>query len=157
MIAIVADTHLPRGARSLPVACRDLLAESTVIVHAGDFTAESVLADLEGLGRVVAVHGNMDDATLRATLPRETTVEVEGLSIGIVHDGGPATGRHERLRSRFPGCDVVVYGHSHLPEVAQSSGVWILNPGSPTERRRAPSHTMIVMREGIPNVVDMGR
>jgi putative phosphoesterase len=157
VIAIVGDTHLPRGARRLPEECRALLAESTLIVHTGDFTAASVLADLEELGRVVAVHGNMDDAALRARLPRETTVEAEGLSIGVVHDAGPAAGRHERLRARFPACDVVAYGHSHIPEASRSSGVWILNPGSPTERRRAPTHTMIVLRDGAPDVVDIDR
>jgi hypothetical protein len=112
-----------------------------------------VLADLERLAPVTAVQGNMDDGELRAALPVRTTAELEGLRIGLVHDGGPAVGRHDRLRELFPECDLVAYGHSHTPEVARTGGVWILNPGSPTERRRAPEHTMVVIRDGEPELV----
>ena len=112
-----------------------------------------MLADLERFGPVTAVQGNMDDGELRAALPVRTTAEVEGLRIGLVHDGGPAAGRHERLREIFPDCDLVAYGHSHMPEVSQASGAWIVNPGSPTERRRAPEHTMMVIRDGEPVLV----
>jgi putative phosphoesterase len=104
---------------------------------------------------VIAVQGNMDDGELRAALPVRTTAELEGLRIGLVHDGGPAVGRHERLRGLFPGCDVVAYGHSHMPEVSRARGVWIVNPGSPTERRRAPGHTMVVIRDGEPELVTL--
>jgi uncharacterized protein len=102
-----------------------------------------VLEELRGLGAVAAVHGNMDEPELRAALPEQLVVEAAGLKLGIVHDGGPRQGRRERLVARFPGCAVVVYGHSHMPELTRRDGVWILNPGSPTERRRAPAHTMI--------------
>jgi uncharacterized protein len=112
-----------------------------------------VLADLERFGPVTAVQGNMDDGELRAALAVRTTVEVEGLRIGLVHDGGPAVGRHERLGELFPDCDLVAYGHSHMPEVSRVSGAWIVNPGSPTERRRAPEHTMVVIRDGEPELV----
>lgn len=112
-----------------------------------------MLAELERFAPVVAVQGNMDDGELRAALPVRTATELEGLRIGLVHDGGPALGRHGRLRELFPGCDVVAYGHSHMPEVFQTEGVWILNPGSPTERRRAPEHTMAVIRGGEPELV----
>jgi putative phosphoesterase len=135
------------------VRCRELLARASLIVHAGDFTASSVLSELEEIGPVVAVRGNMDDEALRRRLPAETVVVAEGVRIGIVHDGGAATGRHDRLRRRFPGCDVVVYGHSHLPEVARAGDMWVVNPGSPTERRRAPSHTMAVLERGRPDLV----
>lgn len=103
-----------------------------------------MLDELAALGPpVVAVHGNMDDASLRARLPKEETVEIGGAGIGIVHVPGPAAGRHGRLAARFPACAAVVYGHTHVPEVVEHEGVWILNPGSPTERRRAPAHTML--------------
>jgi putative phosphoesterase len=98
----------------------------------------------------------MDDPTLRAALPERTTTEVEGLTIGVVHDGGPATGRHERLREAFRDCDLIAYGHSHMPEVSRAGSVWIVNPGSPTERRRAPEHTMIVVEGGEPRLVALG-
>ena len=155
VIAVVADTHLPRGDRTLPVPCLELLAEASLVVHAGDFTAGSVLSELEALGSVEAVRGNMDDHEVRHRLPERTVVAAEGLTIGVVHDAGPAAGRGERLRAAFPGCDLVVYGHSHVPELSRSSGVWILNPGSPTERRRAPSHTMAVVRDGVPELVQL--
>jgi putative phosphoesterase len=146
IVAVIADTHLPRGGRRLPEACVERLRVADVILHAGDVTAASVFAELEALGPPVhAVHGNMDDATLRARLPATLVVDVAGLTIGMTHDAGPRVGREERLAARFPGCAAVVYGHTHLPQVARAEKTWILNPGSPTERRRAPSHTMLVL------------
>jgi uncharacterized protein len=116
-----------------------------------------VLADLRDLAPVEAVYGNMDDADLRRELPARRVIEGEGLRIGLVHDPGPRHGRHERLRLAFPGCDVVAYGHTHVPEVGRSDDVWIVNPGSPTERRRAPAHTMVVVAGGRPELVELAR
>lgn len=132
-----------------------MLRAADAIVHTGDFTAASVLGGLRAFGPVTAVHGNMDDSVLRSSLPARAVVEVEGLRLGVVHDGGPAVGRHERLRDAFPSCDVIAYGHSHIPEVARLGAVWILNPGSPTERRRAPEHTMIVIDAGEPQLIPL--
>ena len=146
IIAVISDTHLPRGTRRIPEACLEQLRASELILHAGDVTAASVLAELEALGPPVhAVHGNMDDAELRDRLPETRVVDAGGLRIGMTHDPGPAAGREERLLRRFPGCAAIVYGHTHQPEVARMGEAWILNPGSPTERRRAPSHTMLVL------------
>ncbi len=92
-----------------------------------------------------AVYGNMDEAALKAALPKQRVVEVEGARIGMVHIPGPRAGRAARLVARFPDCRAVVYGHTHVPEVAQHEDVWILNPGSPTERRGGPTHAMIVL------------
>jgi putative phosphoesterase len=103
-----------------------------------------VLRELAELAPVEAVVGNMDEPALRAVLPERRVVEVEAARIGLVHIPGARAGREERLVSWFPGCDAVVYGHTHLPQVEQHRGVWILNPGSPTERRRAPRHSMLV-------------
>ncbi len=144
---------MPRGSRRLPDACVAILEESSLVVHVGDFTAPSVLAELEGISPVVAVRGNMDEPTLRDALPDRRVAFAEGLRIGLVHDPGPASGRHDRLRSWFPDCDVIVYGHTHAPEVASHGGAWILNPGSPTERRRASAHTMALVRDGVPALV----
>jgi uncharacterized protein len=116
-----------------------------------------VLADLGRFAPVSAVHGNMDEGDLRRALPVRTSVELEGLRIGLVHDGGPAHGRHERLRDLFPDCDLIAYGHSHMPEVWKDKGGWIVNPGSPTERRRAPTHTMVAIRHGEPQLVVVQR
>jgi putative phosphoesterase len=146
IVAVISDTHLPRGMRRIPEACLERLRAADLILHAGDVTAASALGELEALGPPVqAVHGNMDDAVLRAQLPGTLVVELGGLRIGMTHDAGPRVGREERLVQRFPGCAAVVYGHTHEPQVARVGEVWILNPGSPTERRRAPSHTMLVL------------
>lgn len=155
MIALLGDTHLPRGSRRLPDACVRVLEAADLVLHAGDFTAASVLAALEELAPVHAVRGNMDEPPLREALPERLEVEAEGLRIGLVHDPGPAVGRHERLRRWFPGCALVLYGHTHAPEVALDEGVWIVNAGSPTERRRAPGHTMAIVREGRPELVSL--
>jgi putative phosphoesterase len=146
IVAVVADTHLPRGTRRIPDACLDRLRAADVILHAGDVTAASVLDELAALGPPIhAVHGNMDDATLQGRLPGMLEVDVAGPRIGMTHDAGPRAGREERLVRRFPGCAAVVYGHTHEPQVARVGETWILNPGSPTERRRSPSHTMLVL------------
>ena len=146
LVAVVSDTHLPRGTRRLPDACVERLRAADLILHGGDVVAASVLAELRELGPPVeAVHGNMDDAALKASLPREHVVEVGGARIGLVHVPGPRAGREERLTARFPGCDAIVYGHTHVPQVERHRGVWILNPGSPTERRSAPAHTMLLL------------
>ena len=145
-VAVISDTHLPRGMRRIPGACLERLRSAELILHAGDITAASVLDELEAIGPPVhAVHGNMDDATLRDRLPDTLVVEVGGLRIGMTHDAGARVGREERLIARFPGCTAVVYGHTHEPQVARVGEAWILNPGSPTERRRSPSHTMLVL------------
>ena len=107
--------------------------------------AASVFGELALFARVEAVRGNMDDLALKAALPEERVVEVEGVRIGMVHIPGPRAGREERLAGRFRGCDAVVYGHTHVPEVSRHENLWLLNPGSPTERRRAPSRAMLVL------------
>lgn len=146
LVAVISDTHLPRGTRRLPEACLERLRAADLILHAGDVVAESAFAELEALGPPVhAVHGNVDEAALRERLPARLVVEAEGLHIGMTHDAGSRAGREERLVGRFPGCAAVVYGHTHEPQVARAGDVWILNPGSPTERRRAPTHTMLAL------------
>ena len=145
LIAVISDTHLPRGARRLPEACVERIAEADLLLHAGDFSTLQVLRELEAIGPPAAgVHGNVDSAELRRLLPAERVVEAEGVSIGMIHDAGPRAGRLERMRRRFgERADLVVFGHSHMPLHEQAAdGFQLLNPGSPTERRRAPAHTM---------------
>jgi uncharacterized protein len=144
LVAVIADTHMPRGGRRLPDACLERLRAADLILHAGDVTAETVLDELAAIGPPVhAVHGNMDDAALCAWLPPTLVLDVVGVRIGMTHDLGPRAGREERLAAQFPGCAAVVYGHTHQPQVARAGDVWILNPGSPTERRRAAFHSML--------------
>lgn len=143
-LAVVSDTHMPRGSRTLPAACIRRLAGAELILHAGDISTATTLAELELIGPpVLAVHGNVDDAEVRRLLPAERVVEAGGASIAMVHDAGPARGRLARMRARFPGADTVIFGHSHIPlHERAEDGLQIFNPGSPTERRRAPVHTM---------------
>jgi putative phosphoesterase len=145
-VAVIADTHLPRGSRHLPDACLAELRAADRILHAGDVATADALGALRSLGPPVdAVCGNADEPALRALLPQRLVVRVEQAPIGLVHVPGPRAGREARLASWFPGCAAVVYGHTHMPQVELVAGVWILNPGSPTERRRAPGRSMLVL------------
>jgi uncharacterized protein len=156
-IAIISDTHLPKGWRRLPEGCVERLRAADLIVHAGDLSTLEVLQELQTYGRVVAVHGNVDDAAVRAALPATAVVEAGGARLAVIHDAGASPGRLERVRRRFDGVrvdadalvgagsgvDAVVFGHSHIPlHERAADGFQIFNPGSPTERRRAPEHTM---------------
>jgi len=147
LLAVISDTHLPRGARRLPDACVELLRDADLILHGGDLMRIEVLRELEQLGEVAAVHGNVDSEEVRAVLPEKRIVKADGALIGMVHDAGPARGRLERMRHAFPDVDAVVFGHSHIPlHERGADGFQIFNPGSPTERRTQPRHTMGLAR-----------
>lgn len=149
MIAVIADTHMPKGARRLPDRCVELVREAEAVIHVGDFFAASVLAEIEALcPRVHAVRGNVDEPALRARLPERAELVAGGQRIGLVHDAGPAKGRMARMRAAFPDAAAVVFGHSHLPLHERDEGFQIFNPGSPTERRRAPQRSMGLLRTG---------
>jgi putative phosphoesterase len=150
VVALIADTHLPRGKRRIPDACVASMRASDLILHAGDFTSAEVLDELEALGPpVAAVHGNVDAEELRRRLPEARTVDAGGAKIAMVHDAGPSAGRLERMRRRFPASDAVVFGHSHMPLHEEHDGFQIFNPGSPTDKRRQPRFTM-----GLADVAD---
>jgi len=134
---------MPRGTRRLPPECLRLLGESDLILHAGDFVSGAVLDALGELAPLEGVAGNMDDEGVRSRLPQRRIVEIEEVRIGMVHDAGPAAGRAARLVEAFPGCAAVVYGHTHVPEATHLGATWVLNPGSPTERRSARNRGMI--------------
>jgi putative phosphoesterase len=148
LIALISDTHLPRGSRRLPDACVARLQGSDLIVHAGDIATSEVLADIKAIGPpVTAVHGNVDSAELQRVLPEVASLDADGAILTVIHDGGPATGRLNRLRRRFPDADAVVFGHSHIPlHERAGDGFQIFNPGSPTDRRRQAKHTMGVAK-----------
>ena len=153
LIAVISDTHLPRGARRLPDACVEWIEAADLLLHAGDLSTLDTLRELEAIGPpVAAVHGNVDTAELRGLLPAERVVEAGGARVAMLHDAGERGGRLERLRRRFGDrADAVVFGHSHLPLHEEDSDFQIFNPGSPTDRRRSPGHTMGLAR------VDDGR
>ena len=131
----------------LPDACVKLVRGADLVLHAGDFVSSGFLEELRAIGPPVeGVHGNMDEPELKAALPKLRAVEVGELRIGMVHDAGPRSGREARLAARFEDCEAVVYGHTHVPQVERFQRLWVLNPGSPTDRRRQPVHTMIVLQ-----------
>jgi putative phosphoesterase len=142
-VAVISDTHMPRGARTLPAACVERLRGADLIVHAGDLFTLDVLRELRGYGEVAAVHGNVDDAAVRAALPERLDLTLEAARVVVVHNAGPAVGRIERMRRSYPEADAVIFGHSHMPlHETAADGFQIFNPGSPTEKRRSPVHTM---------------
>jgi uncharacterized protein len=148
-IAVISDTHLPRGARRVPEECVRRIAAADLLLHAGDFSTAAVLRELEAIGPpVVGVHGNVDSAELRRLLPAVRIVEAEGARIAMLHDAGARAGRLSRMQARFgERAQALVFGHSHLPlHERAEDGFQIFNPGSPTERRRAPRHTMGMAR-----------
>jgi uncharacterized protein len=147
LIAIIADTHMPKGGRELPPQCVERLRAAELILHAGDISTAGVLAELKALGPpVLAVHGNVDEPALVESLPPQLEVELDGTHLAMTHDAGPAKGRLARLRQRFPRADAVVFGHSHIPLLDALEDFQIFNPGSPTERRRQPQHTIGLAR-----------
>jgi putative phosphoesterase len=142
--ALIADTHMPRGARRLPQECVRIVAAADLVIHAGDFMREEAYDEIAAIGPpLVGVYGNVDAKPLRERLPERVEVDLGGAILGVVHDAGRAAGRLARMRRAFPEAAAVVFGHSHIPlHERDPSGFQIFNPGSPTERRRSPKHTM---------------
>jgi uncharacterized protein len=146
-LLIISDTHLPVRAKDLPAPVWDAVAQADVVVHAGDWVSVELLDALESRvaaagGRLVGVHGNNDGPALRARLPEVARVELDGLRLAVVHETGAATGRERRCALAYPNVDVLVFGHSHIPwDTTAATGLRLLNPGSPTDRRRMPTHT----------------
>lgn len=142
-VVVLSDTHIRRGgSRRLPDAAYAHLDTADLVLHAGDVLVGEVLDELAGFAPVHAVLGN-NDVELVGVLPETLLVEVDGVRIAMIHDSGPSAGRPGRMRRRFPGADVVVFGHSHIPWDAEAlDGQLLFNPGSPTERRAQPAHTL---------------
>lgn len=144
-VLMTADTHLPKRARRLPDELWAAVEAADLVLHAGDWVDVALLDELEARSRrLVGVHGNNDHGVLRERLPEVARVEVEGLRFAVVHETGPATGRERRCDERFPDTDVLVFGHSHIPwDTTTPTGLRLLNPGSPTDRRRQPVCTYL--------------
>jgi uncharacterized protein len=146
-LLLVADTHVPKRARELPEQVWQAVDRADVVFHAGDWVEEPLLDELEArAGRLVAVYGNNDGPALRRRLPEVAEVDLEGLRFAVVHETGAAQGRERRCAQRFPEADVLVFGHSHIPwDSTASTGLRLLNPGSPTDRRRQPYCTYLTL------------
>jgi putative phosphoesterase len=143
-LLLISDTHIPGRARRLPAAVLREADAADIVIHAGDWVAASVLDELEEHAPVLGVYGNNDGADLRARLPEIAESTIEGVRFAVIHETGPAQRREMRMDAAFPGIDVLVFGHSHIPwDTTTPRGMRLLNPGSPTDRRRQPVHTMM--------------
>ncbi|MGW2561592.1 metallophosphoesterase family protein [Streptomyces sp. NPDC001514] len=139
-LLLTSDTHVPKRARELPDRLLEEIDRSDVVIHAGDWVDVATLDLLSARARsLIAVYGNNDGPELRSRLPEVARAELGGLRFGVVHETGAAQGREIRCAERFPDLDVLVFGHSHIPwDTTAAGGLRLLNPGSPTDRRRQP-------------------
>lgn len=147
-LLIIADTHVPKRARQLPPEVWEEAEAADVVIHAGDWVNLELLDELEHrTRRLIGVYGNNDGADLRARLPDIARVDIEGIRFAVIHETGAATGRETRMDAAFTDVDVLVFGHSHIPwDTLTPNGMRLLNPGSPTDRRRQPTCTYITAR-----------
>jgi uncharacterized protein len=144
LAAVIADTHIPRRAKALPEGLIPHLLRADLILHAGDLMAPTLLDELAAYAPTRAVRGNLDPP--EAGLPETLEFEFGGVVVAMIHDSGPKKGRGNRMRRRFPDARIVVFGHSHIPWLEDEDGLLLLNPGSPTDRRRQPEHTFALLR-----------
>jgi putative phosphoesterase len=144
-VLMLADTHVPRRARDLPAPVWAAVDAADVVIHAGDWVDVALLDALEArAARLIGVYGNNDGPPLRARLPEVAEAELGGVRVAVVHETGPAAGREQRCAARYPGRDLLVFGHSHIPwDTVAPNGLRLLNPGSPTDRRRQPHRTYL--------------
>ncbi len=156
-VVVLADTHAPRRWKGASPRVAQCLGEADLILHAGDVCIRDVLDELSSYAPVLAVRGNNDGPDIAAWgAPDRLVTEIDGLTVGMVHDSGAATGRLPRMRRLFPDCDLVVFGHSHIPMNLFGDGLRIFNPGSPTDRRRQPRGTVGVLEVSGGRLVDAG-
>lgn len=145
-LLLISDTHVPTRAKMLPDAVWRAVDECDLVIHAGDWVAASLLDELESRAPVLGVWGNNDGADLRDRLPEVARASLDGVRVAVVHETGPATGRETRAAAAYPDTDLLVFGHSHIPwDTTAANGLRLLNPGSPTDRRRQPTATMMTL------------
>lgn len=144
-LLLLADTHVPKRARDLPAEVWTAVDHADVVVHAGDWVDGSLLDQVEQRSRrLVGVWGNNDGPALRERLPEVARVSIAGIRLAVVHETGPAAGREARCAAAYPDTDVLVFGHSHIPwDTSTDTGLRLLNPGSPTDRRRQSHGTYL--------------
>lgn len=144
-LVIMADTHVPKRAGDLPPVLWAAVDAADVVIHAGDWVHEPLLDALQARSaRLVGVYGNNDGPELRARLPEIARIDLDGLRVAVVHETGPASGRERRCAGRFGDADLLIFGHSHIPWDSEApGGLRLLNPGSPTDRRRQPHATYL--------------
>jgi len=149
-LLLISDTHLPKRARALPAEVWDEVDRADAVIHAGDWVDARLVTELaERARRLVGVWGNNDGDDVRALVPEIAHVEFDGIRFAVIHETGPAAKREERMDALFPDSDVLVFGHSHIPwDTTTERGLRLVNPGSPTDRRRQPACTYMVITTG---------
>jgi len=152
-LLLISDTHVPLRARRLPEQVWQAVGEADVVLHAGDWVDRDLFDELSQRARaLLGVWGNNDGPALREVMPEIARATIEGIRFAMIHETGPAAGRERRADAAFPHTDVLVFGHSHIPwDTVSPRGMRLLNPGSPTDRRRQPVHTYLTA------VADAGR
>jgi putative phosphoesterase len=156
-LVLTTDTHVPKRARDLPAPLWAAIDEADVVIHAGDWVEVPILDAFESRSRrLIACYGNNDGPALRARLPEIARATLDGLRLAVIHETGDANGRERRCDEAFPDTDVLVFGHSHIPwDTTAPTGLRLLNPGSPTDRRRQPHATYLpatIETAGLTNV-----
>jgi hypothetical protein len=156
-LLLMSDTHVPGRGRAVPEPLWRAVEAADVVVHAGDWVSVGLLDELGSRSRrLIGVCGNNDGPDLRSRLPEVATADLDGLALAVVHETGASAGRERRCAARFPDTDVLVFGHSHIPwDTTADSGLRLLNPGSPTDRRRMPTHTWMTARVSGGTLVDV--
>jgi putative phosphoesterase len=156
-LLLLADTHVPRRARDLPAEVWSAVDAADVVLHAGDWVDVTLLDVLQSrAARLVGCYGNNDGPALRERLPEVARVELDGLAVAVVHETGQAAGRERRCDAAYPDVDVLVFGHSHIPwDSTTPRGLRLLNPGSPTDRRRQPYCTYMTARTANGQLTDV--
>ncbi|HSE54105.1 MAG TPA: metallophosphoesterase [Nocardioidaceae bacterium] len=156
-VVLLADTHVPKRARELPEPLWRAIDTADVVVHAGDWVEEPLLDRLEDrAARLLAVYGNNDGPELRRRLPDVARETLGGVRFAVVHETGPATGRERRCQELYDDADVLVFGHSHIPwDTTTDTGLRLLNPGSPTDRRRQPFCTYMTLTAAAGEIADV--
>ncbi len=146
-LVLISDTHLPHRGRDLPEPVWGAVESADVVFHAGDWVSADLLDALQARSaRLVGCWGNNDGPALRERLPERADVTLAGVRFTVVHETGPAAGREARMAARYPGTDVLIFGHSHIPwDTTAAGGLRLLNPGSPTDRRRQPHCTYMTV------------
>jgi len=155
-VLLLADTHVPTRARQLPEQVWREVEAADLVVHAGDWAVPELLDELEDRSAaLLACWGNNDGAELRRRLPEVARAELEGVRVAVVHETGQSRGRDERMRAAYPDTDLLVFGHSHIPWDGAADGLRLLNPGSPTDRRRQPHCTYLTLTLSAGTVADV--
>jgi putative phosphoesterase len=156
-LVLLADTHVPKRARDLPSEVWRAVEEADVVIHAGDWVSVALLDAIEARARrLIGVYGNNDGPELRARLPEVARVELDGVRLAVVHETGAAAGRERRCDALYGDRDVLVFGHSHIPwDTVTQGGLRLLNPGSPTDRRRQPHCTYLTAHAGGGTLTDV--